>query len=102
MCACVCVCVCVCVASMQLRTIMVSTLPVWGFTCDNSHIQKVMTFSLRERQRILRPGVFKAWNCPKTVSCLEMGGVNKKKESSVGEDYRQRGEAVVGVGDSHR
>lgn len=30
-----------------------------------------------------------------------MGGVNRKKENSDGEDYRKRREAVMGVGNSY-
>ena len=49
------------VVPRQLRTITGSRIPICRFRCDNSHIWKAMAFSLRERQRILKPRVLKVW-----------------------------------------
>ena len=66
------------VVPRQLRTITGSRIPICRFRCDNSHIWKAMAFSLRERQRILKPRVLKVWvnewvsEWVKSLSCVRL------------------------------
>lgn len=71
-----------------------------GFRGDSSLIWKVVTFLLRERQKlgILSSGVFRAREPSLNSSCLEMNGVKRKKENSDEEEQGKRREAVVGMG----